>query len=255
METNLQIFENPEFGSVRSVMIDGEPWFVGKDVAMALGYSDTDKAVRHFVDDEDKLTRQIGGSGQNRNMTIINESGVYALIMGSKLPNAKRFKRWVTSEVLTALRKTGSYTMATPKSENDRRLLYARALQMMHEDLEAVKSYNAELEAKIEEDRPKVKVADAFFACDDTVDIRVFAKSIGVNPNRLFDWMRNDKWLMYSEVDGRWYNVPQQRAINQGLMVVKYKHYGNDKKHMSAQARVTTKGMDYFRKLYGCDDD
>ena len=117
----LQVFNNPEFGEIRAIEIDGEPWFVGKDVAAALGYSDTDKAVRDHVDSDDKkiLTRQNSGfdeRGQiatleipNRGLTIINESGVYSLIFSSKLPSAKSFKRWVTSVVLPAIRKTGAY--------------------------------------------------------------------------------------------------------------------------------------------------
>lgn len=110
--SELMVFNSPEFGEIRSVEIDGEPWLVGKDVAAALGYSDTDKAVRSHVDEEDKLTRQFGGSGQNRSMTIINESGLYSLILSSKLPGAKKFKRWVTSEVLPSIRKTGGYLPA-----------------------------------------------------------------------------------------------------------------------------------------------
>lgn len=106
----MQIFNNSEFGRVRILMIDSEPWFVGKDVAQALEYSDTDQALRKNVENEDKLTRPIDGLGQMRNMTIINESGLYALIFGSKLESAKRFKHWVTSEVLPAIRKTGSYS-------------------------------------------------------------------------------------------------------------------------------------------------
>lgn len=110
----LQIFNNAEFGQVRTVTINNEPWFVGKDVAEALGYSNTRDALRVHVDNEDKNTVAIyDGNKGNPNQTIINESGLYALIFGSKLPNAKKFKRWVTSEVLPAIRKTGSY--GTPK--------------------------------------------------------------------------------------------------------------------------------------------
>lgn len=105
----IQIFNNPEFGQIRTLTIDGDPWFVGKDVAQVLGYSDTNQAIRKHVDEEDKLTRQIDGSGQNRDMTIINESGLYSLILSSKLPSAKKFKHWVTSEVLPSIRKTGSF--------------------------------------------------------------------------------------------------------------------------------------------------
>lgn len=106
---NLQIFENQEFGSIRIVIIDGEPWFVGKDVAVALGYKDTKNALKLHVDDEDKRGWQITTPGGEQQMTIINESGMYALIFGSKLPSAKKFKHWVTSEVLPAIRKTGKY--------------------------------------------------------------------------------------------------------------------------------------------------
>lgn len=106
----LQIFQNKEFGEVRSLVINNEPWFVGKDVAEALGYKNSKNAVPTHVDEEDKLSTQIEYTGQKRNVTVINESGLYSLILSSKLPNAKKFKRWVTSEVLPTLRKTGSYT-------------------------------------------------------------------------------------------------------------------------------------------------
>lgn len=121
----LQIFENPTFGSVRSMMIEDEPWFVGKDVATALGYKDTVSAVADHVDDEDKLTWQIALSGQNRLMIIINESGLYSLIFSSKLESARQFKRWVTSEVLPSLRKTGSYSVGGELTKDD----YMRAAQ------------------------------------------------------------------------------------------------------------------------------
>nr|DAU94513.1 MAG TPA: repressor domain protein [Caudoviricetes sp.] len=111
MTDTLQTFSNTEFGNIRTLTIDFEPWFVGKDIADALGYERTDNALRRHVDDEDKLMHQISASGQNRNMIIINESGLYSLILSSKLPNAKKFKRWVTSEVLPAIRKTGSYSI------------------------------------------------------------------------------------------------------------------------------------------------
>lgn len=105
----IQVFSNANFGQVRSMMIDGEPWFVGKDVADILGYEASRNAIAKYVDDEDKLTHQISAAGQHRGMIIINESGLYSLIMSSKLPKAKEFKRWVTSEVLPSIRKTGSY--------------------------------------------------------------------------------------------------------------------------------------------------
>ena len=105
----LKIFENKEFGQVRTVTINDEPYFVGKDVADALEYERADNAIRTHVEDDDKLMHQISASGQKRNMTIINESGLYALIFGSRLDSAKRFKHWVTSEVIPSIRKTGAY--------------------------------------------------------------------------------------------------------------------------------------------------
>lgn len=111
MENNfLIVFNNDAFGGIRVIEIDGNPWFIGKDVAIALGYTDTSDALKKHVDEEDKLTRQFDWSGQNREMYIINESGLYSLIFESRLPSAKAFKRWITSEVLPALRKTGSYS-------------------------------------------------------------------------------------------------------------------------------------------------
>ena len=113
MRNELQIFNSPEFGQIRSIMIEGEPWFVGRDVAGALGYSEPQKAIRRHVDTEDGMKRPITDSASKEQQTIvINESGLYSLILSSKMPNAKRFKRWVTSEVLPALRKTGSYSIA-----------------------------------------------------------------------------------------------------------------------------------------------
>ena len=117
---NLQIFDSPDFGQIRTIQQNGEPWFVGKDVAKILGYERADNAIRNHVDDEDKLMHQISASGQNREMYIINESGLYSLILSSKMPKAKEFKRWVTSEVIPAIRKTGKYeAMAQAAPVND----------------------------------------------------------------------------------------------------------------------------------------
>ena len=113
----LQIFNSEEFGEIRTVTIDNEPWFVGKNVADILEYTNTAKAIRDHVDDEDKLTERIVLSGQNREAIFINESGLYSLILSSKMPNAKKFKHWVTSEVLPAIRKTGSYQMQNLSTE------------------------------------------------------------------------------------------------------------------------------------------
>jgi len=107
----VQVFNNEEFGEVRSILLNGKPWFIGKDIAVALGYARADNAIRKHVDDEDKLMHQISASGQNRNMLIINRSGLYSLILSSKLETAKKFKRWITNDVLPTLEDTGMYFM------------------------------------------------------------------------------------------------------------------------------------------------
>ena len=112
-ENKMTLFTNEELGKVRALEIDGEPYFVGKDVATALGYTNTQKAIRDHVDNEDKLTERIVLSGQNREVVFINESGLYSLILSSKLPKAKEFKRWITAEVLPVIRKTGGYVNDT----------------------------------------------------------------------------------------------------------------------------------------------
>lgn len=128
MENQLQVFDF-EGSNVRTVNIDGNPYFVGKDVATILGYKNTKDALLKHVDDEDKLGSQIATSGQKREMKVINESGLYSLILSSKLPSAKKFKRWVTSEVLPAIRKTGAY-QAKPKDNYPIPATYGEALQL-----------------------------------------------------------------------------------------------------------------------------
>ena len=117
MENQIQIFNNTEFGEIRSMTIDGEPWFVGKDVAAALGYKESAKAIREHIDDEDKGVSVLDTPGGKQKTVIINESGMYSLILSSKLEGAKRFKRWVTSEILPSIRKTGAYATDSAAAE------------------------------------------------------------------------------------------------------------------------------------------
>ena len=184
----LQLFSNPEFGAVRAVDIDGEPWLVGKDVAQVLGYNDTDQALRKHVDDEDKLTRQIDGSGQGRSMTIINESGLYALALSSKLPGARKFRRCVTAEVLPAIRRTGGYDI--PKD-------YPSALRALAESMER----RLQLEAENEANRPKVLFADAVSAAKTSILVGELAKllkqnGVDMGQNRLFSLLRDKGYLL-----------------------------------------------------------
>ena len=135
----LQIFSNPEFGQVRTVEIEGEPWLVGKDVAQSLGYSNTRDALDRHVDQEDRNTVvNPDGNRGNPNMTVINESGLYSLVLSSKLPGAKRFRRWVTSEILPTLRRQGTYTMQPPKSAMELLRLQSKAMFELDERVNAL---------------------------------------------------------------------------------------------------------------------
>ena len=136
MENNVQVFSNPVFGNIRTMMIDGAPWFVGKEVADILGYANTQKAIRDHVDEEDRLTERIVLSGQNREVVLINESGLYGLILSSKMPAAKRFKHWVSSEVLPTIRKTGSYNVPAPMTPIEQLQLQATAILQVNEKVD-----------------------------------------------------------------------------------------------------------------------
>lgn len=201
---------------VRTVVRDGEPWFVGKDVASILGYRDLNKAIAMHVDEEDKLNDKTSSSfGLNlgqRGGWFINESGLYGLIMSSKLPTAKDFKRWVTSEVLPTIRKHGAYmdTDIIEKSLADPDFLIQLATTLKEE-----KQRRMEAEAKIAADEHKVDFYDAVGSTSATLTVERFAKlvteKLGINTgrNRMFQWLRKNGYLQSN-------NMPYQRYINNG---------------------------------------
>lgn len=241
---NLQIFKNEEFGEVRTVQLNNEIYFVGKDVAAALGYSNASKAVSVHVSEEDRILRTLKADSQNGNVVktqtaLINESGLYALIFGSKLPSAKRFKHWVTSEVLPAIRKTGGYQMKAPEGKE----LLALAV------LEAQKTIE-EQNAQIERMRPKEIFADAVTTSKQSILIGQLAKLICQNGHeigqqRLFRWMRDNGYLMKH---GSNYNMPMQRYVEQGLFEIKESAVTNPdgSVRMTKTTVVTGKGQVYF---------
>lgn len=194
-----QIF-NFEQNEVRTILVNDEPYFVGKDVAEILGYERADNAVRNHVDEEDKLPHRISASGQNRNMIIINESGLYSLILKSKLPNAKKFKRWVTSEVLPTIRKTGSYTNV-PQS-------FAQALRLAA-DLE---EKNQLLEQQIAEYEPKISCLDMILSSTDTVATSQIAADYGMSAIAL-NKLLNELGVQH-KVSGQW--ILYRKHMNQG---------------------------------------
>lgn len=203
----IQVFNNVKFGQVRSMMIDGEPWFVGKDIADILGYEASRNAIAKYVDDEDKLTHQISASGQRREMVIINESGLYALIMSSKLPKAKEFKRWVTSEVLPTIRKTGSYGLIPSYQIEDP---IARAKAWIVE-----KEKQMALETQLQIAEPKAKVYDELVAHDGYVGLREMYKMIGYPLHKLGKYLVEIK-MCYKE--GSTY-YPYAEFSNNGMCV------------------------------------
>lgn len=245
----LKIFENPAFGKVRVVEQGGEPWFVGKDVAEILGYSNTPKAIRDHVDDEDKLAERIVLSGQNREVAIINESGLYSLILSSKMPKAKEFKRWVTAEVLPAIRKTGGYIAGSEKMSDAE--LMAKAVLVAQATIKERDARIAELESDTQRMKPKEIFADAVSASDQTILIGDLAKLIKQNGHdmgqkRMFAWLRNNGYLIKRQ--GADYNSPTQRAMELGLFRIKETAVTHSDGHVtvSKTVKVTGKGQAYF---------
>lgn len=242
---NIQLFTSAEFGDIRTIKDADAIYFVGKDVAEILGYADTDKAIRNHVDDEDKLTRQFSGSGQARGMVVINESGLYSLVLSSKLPSAKRFKRWITSEVLPALRRQGGY-MLTDANETPEQIM-ARALKIADEALKRK-------DALIEELTPKALFCDAVSVSKNTCLIGELAKlmrqnGVDIGQNRLFERLRQDGYLCRH---GSNHNVPTQRSLELGLFVIKETVISHADGHTTLQRtpKVTGKGQRYFIEKY-----
>lgn len=250
--TDLQIFNSPEFGAIRTIEKDGEPWFVGKDVAAILGYGDTDQALRKHIDDEDKLTRRFDGSGQNRQMTIINESGLYSLVLSSKLPTAKKFKRWVTNEVIPSIRKHGAYM--TPETL-EKVLLSPDTLMQLAQNLKDEQEKRKALEAQIESQKPAVLFTGAVETSKTSILIGELAKMLkqnGVNigQNRLFEWLRQHGYLI--KRNGTDYNMPTQRSMDMGLFEIKETTINNPDGSIkiSKTPKVTGKGQVYFINLF-----
>lgn len=239
---DLKIFENKEFGKIRTVIENGEPWFIGKEVADILEYANTAKAIRDHVDEENKLTERIVRSGQNREVIFINESGLYSLILSSKLPNAKKFKKWVTSEVLPSIRKNGGYIAGQETMSDDE--LMARALQVAQNKI-------LERDKQIETMKPKAIFADAVAASHTSILIGDLAKLIsqnGVNigQKRLFKWLRDNGYLIKREGSDR--NMPTQRSMEMKLFEVKESTISNPdgSVRITRTPKVTGKGQQYF---------
>lgn len=263
VNNNIEIFSNDEFGSIRTLNINGEPWFVGKDVAEVLGYERPTKAVSDRVEDDDIDGIPIQDSiGRMQNTPIINESGLYSLILSSKLPTAKKFKRWVTNEVLPSIRKHGVYatemTIEKTLSDPDYIIQILSAFKKEKEYKEKLQLENSQqketivnLNEQIENDKPKIEFAQQIHNSKDTILIRELAKIIssnGVNigERKLYSMLRDNGFLISKQ--GLDYNSPTQKSMNLGLFKVVESavktNYGTTK--INRTTRVTPKGQEYL---------
>lgn len=253
MGTDVQIFKNEELGAIRTVLIDNEPWFVGRDVAEILGYSNTRDAMRKHVDAEDKKILKSQNATlenmPNRGLQIINESGLYSLILSSTLPNAKQFKRWVTSEVLPSIRKHGAYLTEQKVEEV---LLNPDTIIKLATQLKQEREARMQAEALNEANRPKVEFANAVAGSDGTISMADLAKLLKQNGvrtgrDRLYNWMREHGYLMKHGVSR---NTPTQRAMEAGWFKVRenviVSPYGGT--IIKKTTLVTGKGQAYFIK-------
>ena len=270
MENKLQVFQDAEFGQLRTVEIDGEIYFVGKDVAQILGYENSRKALIDHVDSEDKIKvpesrlqetapvidvtnrdgnseRQTSGWFENR-LTCINESGLYSLILSSKLPTAKKFKHWVTAEVLPSIRKHGAYlTTETAEKMLNNPDFAIKLLQTIKDEREK----RIAAENLIEEQRPKVIFADAVSESDSTILVGELAKilhqnGIEIGQNRLFEWLRERGYLIKRR--GSDFNMPTQFSMERKLFEIKERTINSPDGSIKTTKtpKVTGRGQIYF---------
>lgn len=214
-QTKLTVFNNEEFGEIRTVIIDNKPWFAGKDVAVSLGYKDTSDALKKHVADEDKLTRCFADSGQNRQMYIINESGLYALIFGSKLESAKRFKHWVTPEVLPCIQKNGIYA-----TDN----VIDNILNNPDFGIELLTRLKEERSARVEAERTN----SILMHVNKTYTMTEIAKEIGLKSavelnkilsDKKIQYKVNGTWVMYSDYSNCGYEEIKQDVLDSGRVI------------------------------------
>lgn len=249
----IQTFESDQFGQVRAVRSEGgEPMFVASDIAKILGYRMASDMTRRLEEDE-KGTRSVRTPGGEQQMAVITEPGLYSAILGSRVPEARAFKRWVTHEVLPALRRDGGYMVARADETPEETM--ARAVLLAQQTIDRQRSRIAGLEAENEEMRPKALFADAVAASDGTCLIGEFAKmlrqnGVDIGQNRLFAMLREDGYL--GKV-GQNRNVPTQRSMELGLFRIKETAITHSDGHVTINRtpKLTGKGQRYFLERYG----
>lgn len=234
---DLKIFESPEFGIIRTIVIDDEPWFVGNDVAKTLGYRDLYSALRHNVDNEDKRLCPVSSTSGTQETTIINESGLYSLIFNSKLENAKVFKHWVTSEVLPSIRKNGGYIQNQEQMTPEQ--IVANALIVANKIIE-------EKEAKIAEMKPKAEYFDNLVDSKLLTTFRDTAKELHIPPQQFTQWLVENGYLYRDKHNSL---KPYEKYRKDGLFQLK--DFSTPFGYSNVQTYVTVKGKETFRLLIG----
>ena len=252
MNNEIEIFKNEEFGEIRTLLINDEPWFVGKDVTEILGYSNPSKALSDHVDEEDKLNNKSLSSLGQRGGWIINESGLYSLILSSKLPTAKKFKKWVTSEVLPSIRKHGAYMTNETLEEA---LTSPDFLIKLATELKKEKEQRQALEKEQKKNAPKVLFADAVSGSNTSILIGDFAKilkqnGVKIGQNKLFSWLRENNYLIKRR--GSSYNMPTQKSMDLGLFEIKENTItkSDGDTLITLTAKLTGKGQTYFMNKF-----
>lgn len=248
----LTVFNNEEFGEIRTMTIEGEPYFVGKDVAEMLGYAKPLNALATHIDEDDSLKQGlIDSMGRMQETILINESGLYSLILSSKLPKAKEFKRWVTAEVLPAIRKTGGYVNDTAQFVES---YFGQLDPSQKHALTMMFDESKRMSAQLKEQAPKVLFANAVETAHNSILIGDLAKiirqnGVDIGQKRLFDWMRQNGYLIKG---GQSKNMPTQKAMDMNLFEVKESTVNNPdgSVRITRTTKVTGKGQTYFVKKF-----
>lgn len=251
----LQIFNSTEFGEVRTIVIDNEVWFVGKDVCDILKYQNGSRDINRHVDEEDRIKEMIAqyqnGTLVKTQTILINESGLFSLALSSKLPKAKEFKRWITKEVIPSIRKHGGYLTPDKLEEV---LTNPDTIIKFATELKQERAKRIEHEQKIEADKPKVLFAEAVETAKSSILVGELAKlikqnGIDIGQQRLFNFMRENGYLIKQK--GSAYNMPTQKSMNLGLFEIKERTINHsDHVEIVKTPKVTGKGQIYFINMF-----
>lgn len=246
MSSDVKLFEKEEFGKVRVVMQDEDPWFVAKDVCGCLGLDTSN--LSKMLDEDELSTYPVQYTDQVRNLSVVSEPGLYSLILRSRKPEAKAFKRWITHEVIPSIRKTGGYLATKPDDTPES--IMARAVLIAQDTIKRLEDRNSELEGAVSEMKPKALFADSVASSTSSILVEQLAALIRQNgvdmgQNRLFEWMRGRGYLVSS---GARRNSPTQKSLNMGLFEVKERAINNPdgSVRLTLTTKVTGKGQIYF---------